>query len=56
MLLSANNTSGSVVIVSHSYTMLKQICDRIMVLDTGSVVCLDSAEKVIEVYQKMLQL
>ena len=49
------DASGSVVIVSHSYTMLKQICDRIMVLDTGSVVCLDSAEKAIEVYQKMLQ-
>jgi ABC-type polysaccharide/polyol phosphate transport system ATPase subunit len=49
------DASGSVVIVSHSYTMLNLICDRIMVLDQGGIVCLDSAEKAIEVYQKMLQ-
>ena len=29
--------SGTVVIVSHSLGMLKTICDRIIVLDTGSV-------------------
>ena len=49
------DASGSVVIVSHSYTMLKQICDRIMVLDQGGIVCLDSADEAIKIYQKMLQ-
>ena len=50
------DASGSVVMVSHSYSMLKQICDRIMVLDQGDIICLDSADAAIETYQKMLQI
>ena len=47
--------SGSVVIVSHSYTMLKQICNRILVLDQGNVVCLGSTDEAIQTYQEILQ-
>lgn len=46
--------SGSVVIVSHSYTMLSQICNRILVLDSGEMLTLANASEAIEVYQKLI--
>jgi len=42
--------SGTVVIVSHSLGMLKTICDRIIVLDSGSVLHEGDVEVGLELY------
>jgi len=42
--------SGTVVIVSHSLGMLKTICDRIIVLDSGSVLHEGNVEVGLELY------
>ena len=42
--------SGTVVIVSHSLGMLKTICDRIIVLDSGSVLHEGDVESGLEIY------
>ena len=42
--------SGTVVIVSHSLGMLKTICDRIIVLDSGSVLHEGDVELGLELY------
>lgn len=42
--------SGTVVIVSHSLGMLKTICDRIIVLDSGSVLHEGDVEMGLELY------
>jgi ABC-type polysaccharide/polyol phosphate transport system ATPase subunit len=42
--------SGTVVIVSHSLGMLKTICDRIVVLDSGSVLHEGDVESGLELY------
>lgn len=47
--------SGSVIIVSHSYTMLSQICDRILVLDAGGLVSLTNPKDAIQIYQNLIQ-
>ena len=44
--------SGTVVIVSHSLGMLKTICDRIIVLDSGSVLHKGDVESGLELYAR----
>ena len=49
------DASGSVVIVSHSYSMLSQICDRILVLEQGETIVLDEADISIKIYQRLIK-
>jgi ABC-type polysaccharide/polyol phosphate transport system ATPase subunit len=42
--------SGTVVIVSHSLAMLKTICDRIIVLESGSVLHEGDVEVGLDIY------
>ena len=49
------DASGSVVIVSHSYSMLSQICDRILVLEQGETIVLDEAATSIKIYQSLIK-
>ena len=49
------DASGSVVIVSHSYSMLNQICDRILVLEQGETIVLDEADISIKIYQRLIK-
>ena len=46
--------SGAVVIVSHSYTMLSEICDRILVLDSGRETYAGDPKEAIRVYKDLL--
>ena len=48
--------SGSVIIVSHSYTMLKKICDRIILIDEGEKLCIGEPEFIIGEYKKLLNI
>ena len=43
--------AGTVVIVSHSFDMLKQICTRLIMIDNGQLVAIGKPEFVIDVYQ-----
>lgn len=42
--------AGTVVIVSHSFNLLKTICDRILLMENGKIKTVDEPEYVIEVY------
>jgi ABC-type polysaccharide/polyol phosphate transport system ATPase subunit len=44
--------SGAVVIVSHSLGLLKEICDRIIVLENGKIIFQGDPDKGVETYQK----
>ncbi len=48
--------SGSVIIVSHSYTMLKNICDRILLIDEGECVLIGEPELIIDRYKQLLDI
>lgn len=48
--------SGSVIIVSHSYTMLKNICDRILLIDEGECVLIGEPELIIDRYKQLLNI
>jgi ABC-type polysaccharide/polyol phosphate transport system ATPase subunit len=48
--------SGSVIIVSHSYTMLKKICDRILLIDEGENISIGEPDFIIEKYKKILDI
>lgn len=48
--------SGSVIIVSHSYTMLKNICDRILLIDEGECVLIGEPELIIDKYKQLLNI
>jgi len=43
--------AGTVVIVSHSFDMLKQICTRMMMIENGHLVAMGEPNYVIDVYQ-----
>jgi len=42
--------AGTVVIVSHSFDMLKQICTRLLMIENGTLVAMGEPNYVIEVY------
>ena len=42
--------AGSVVIVSHSFDMLKQICTRLLMIEKGNLVAIGDPAYVIDVY------
>jgi len=42
--------SNTVVIVSHSFSLLKQICDRILMMENGKIKCIGEPEMVIQEY------
>ena len=44
------NDAGSVVIVSHSFDMLKQICTRLLMIEKGNLVAIGDPAYVIDVY------
>lgn len=44
--------SGAVVIVSHSLGLLKEICDRIIVLENGKIIFQGDPDEGVETYQK----
>jgi ABC-type polysaccharide/polyol phosphate transport system ATPase subunit len=43
--------AGTVVIVSHSFDMLKQICTRLLMIENGTLIAMGEPNYVIEVYQ-----
>ena len=42
--------SNTVVIVSHSFSLLKEICDRILMMEDGKMSLIGSPSDVIEAY------
>jgi len=44
----------TVVLVSHSKTMIESLCDRCVILDEGRVVSGESVEQVLEIYEEMI--
>ncbi len=40
----------TIIIVSHSMTAIKELCDRVLYLAEGKVVCVDTASRVVESY------
>ena len=48
--------SGTVIIVSHSFGFLKQICDEIMVMESGKVYFKGDPDEAISKYQSLLNL
>ena len=45
------NDAGTVVIVSHSFDMLKQICTRMIMIEKGRIVAIGEPNYVVDVYQ-----
>jgi len=45
--------SGAVVIVSHSLSLMAGICDRIMLIDSGEVICLGEPKEALNAYEKL---
>ena len=45
------NDTGTVVIVSHSFDMLKQICTRMVMIEKGCIVATGEPDYVVDVYQ-----
>ncbi len=45
------NDSNTVVIVSHSFSLLKEICDRMLMMENGKVKCIGKPADVIETYR-----
>jgi ABC-type polysaccharide/polyol phosphate transport system ATPase subunit len=43
--------AGTVVIVSHSFDMLKQICTRLLMIENGTLIAMGEPNYVIDVYQ-----
>ena len=48
-------TSGTVVIVSHSLGLLKDICTRMLLIEDGTILSDDVPNKIIEEYTKLLK-
>jgi ABC-type polysaccharide/polyol phosphate transport system ATPase subunit len=47
-------SSGAVVIVSHSMSLLSNICDKLLLLEDGEVITVGDSETTINQYQKTL--
>jgi len=45
--------SGAVVIVSHSLSLMAGICDRIMLIDSGEIICLGEPKEALNAYEKL---
>ena len=45
------NDAGTVVIVAHSFDMLKQICTRMIMIEKGRIVAIGEPNYVVDVYQ-----
>ncbi len=45
----------TIIIVSHSLAVIKQHCDRVMILDHGKMVAMGGAEEMVERYQGMYE-
>ena len=51
MVREANRT---VVIVTHSPSILRQLCDRVIIIDEGHIVATGQPEEMIETYDSMI--
>ena len=47
--------AGSVVIVSHSFGMLTEVCDRLVLLEKGSIISEGEPKDVIEAYYENIK-
>tara|TARA_Y100000813_G_scaffold197274_1_gene182246 strand:- start:740 stop:1468 length:729 start_codon:yes stop_codon:yes gene_type:complete len=54
-ILSMVQDASTVVIVSHSFSLLSDICDRVILLDKGKVVSDDAPETSIKAYHEIKQ-
>ena len=49
-ILDLVKSTGTVVMVSHSFGLMKEICDRVVLVDKGGIVCVGEATEVIAAY------
>ena len=48
-------SNRTVVIVTHSLSILKQLCDRVLIVDDGRIVANGNPEEMIDAYEVLIQ-
>jgi ABC-type polysaccharide/polyol phosphate transport system ATPase subunit len=54
-IFSFRNTGASIIIVSHDSQLLNQMCDRILVLDRGTMAFLGPPKEAVDFYHRLLR-
>jgi ABC-type polysaccharide/polyol phosphate transport system ATPase subunit len=52
-ILSMVSNASTVVIVSHSFALLTDICDRVILIDNGNIISDDEPQTSIRAYYKL---
>ena len=52
-ILDLVKSTGTVVMVSHSFGLMKEICDRLILIDEGHLICIGEASEVIAAYYEL---
>ena len=52
-ILDLVKSTGTVVMVSHSFGLMKEICDRLALIDDGHLICIGEASEVIAAYYEL---
>ena len=52
-ILDLVKSTGTVVMVSHSFGLMKEICDRLVLIDNGHLICIGEASEVIAAYYEL---
>lgn len=54
-ILGMVNDAGTVIIVSHSFGMLSEVCDRLILIEKGSIIAEGEPNEIIEKYHELKQ-
>jgi ABC-type polysaccharide/polyol phosphate transport system ATPase subunit len=52
-ILDLVKSTGTVVIVSHSFGLMKEICNRLVLVDKGRIICIGETSEVIAAYYEL---